>query len=161
AAELRALGFALCRILPGKKKPTDEGWPTRTLEPDDFKDGDQIGVLGGPLSDANRPGHALIAVDLDSPHALEDADTFLPATGMEEGREGKRRDHRYYLVPLASIPEWALSPADQGAAAALEQKGHRGPFKKAFNHAQTGKRVIDFVGTGGQVVAPSPGANAR
>ncbi|HEY1378083.1 MAG TPA: hypothetical protein VGF55_14880, partial [Gemmataceae bacterium] len=33
-------------------------------------------------------------------------------------------------------------------------KGHAGPFLKHFRHATTNKGVIDFVGTGGQVVCP-------
>ncbi|HEY1380566.1 MAG TPA: DUF3987 domain-containing protein, partial [Gemmataceae bacterium] len=69
-------------------------------------------------------------------------------------RPGKPRSHRYYLVPIASIPDWAVSTADQGAPAAVAAKGHAGPFLKHFKHATTNKGVIDFIGTGGQVVCP-------
>jgi hypothetical protein len=157
AARLRACGLALCKPDPGTKSPTYKGWPTRSLETGDFAESDLFGILCGPLSDGNRPGHALVVPDLDSLEAVEKADEFLPPTGMEEGRPGKPRDHRYYLVPLDSIPEWAWSQASQAAVAAKQLKGHPGPFKKGFNHAQTGKRLIDFLGTGGQVVCPSPG----
>jgi hypothetical protein len=161
AWHLRKAGFALCKPDPGEKKPTYKGWPTRSLEPDDFRDGDLIGILGGPLSDFNLPGHALVPIDLDDALALEKADDFLPPTGMEEGRPGKERDHRYYLTPLASIPDWAFSIATQSAPAAIAAKGHPGPWKKGFNHLETQKRLIDFLGTGGQVVCPSLGANER
>src|SRR5205823_3728830 len=101
--------------------------------------------------------HALVVPDLDHPLAIEKADGILPRTGMEEGRPGKPRDHRYFLVPLATIPEWAESEAEQAAAAAKQAKGHPGPFLKHIPHAETKERLIDFIGTGGQVVCPSPG----
>jgi putative DNA primase/helicase len=156
-ALLRARGFALCKPDPGEKKPTYRCWATRSLEADDFRDGDLYGILGGPLSDGNRPGHALVIIDLDGRAALEKADDYLPPTGMEEGKPEKPRDHRYFLVPLASVPPWAESPAEQAAEAARQAAGHPGPFKKGLNHARTKKRLIDFIGTGGQVVCPSPG----
>lgn len=156
-AALRSHGFALCKPDPGEKKPTYKGWSTRSLEPGDFEPGALIGILGGPLSDGGRPGHALIIIDLDAMEAVEKADAFLPPTAMEEGREGKARDHRYFLVPVDTIPPSMHSPAEQGASAATALTGHPGPAKRAFNHAETKERVIDFLGTGGQVVCPSPG----
>jgi putative DNA primase/helicase len=161
ASALRALGLALCKPDPGQKKPTYKGWPTRSLEADEFALGDLIGILGGPLSDCNRPGHALVPIDLDDAQAIDMADDFLPATGMEEGRPGKPRDHRYFLVPLSTIPDWAVSKAPQAAPAAKKAKGHPGPCKKQFRHQATRNILIDFLGTGGQVVCPSPGGNQR
>ena len=57
AAELLSLGLALCRPDPGQKKPTYRGWPTRSLKADNFGANDLYGILGGPLSDCNQPGH--------------------------------------------------------------------------------------------------------
>jgi hypothetical protein len=74
AGLLRSRGFALCKPDPGTKNPTDPGWPTRSLEPDDFAPGDLIGILGGPLSDGGRPGHAAVHIDLDSAAAIKAAD---------------------------------------------------------------------------------------
>jgi P4 family phage/plasmid primase-like protien len=156
-AMLRGRGFALCRPDKGEKKPTYKRWPTRSLEPDDFGEDDLIGILGGSLSDGNRPGRALVPIDLDDAEAIRLADEFLPTTGMEEGREGKPRDHRYYLVPLETIPSWAESNAAQAAPAARKAKGHPGPYLKHFDHIDTENRLIDFIGTGGQIVCPSPG----
>ena len=150
----RGRGFALCKPDPTEKKPTYKGWSSRSLDPDDFERADQVGILGGPLSDANRPEHALVTVDLDDHDAVTGADGYLPPTAMAEGRPGKPRSHRYYLVPFDSIPEWAESKADQASAAARRNKGHPGPFKKQFSHRETAKCVIDFIGTGGQVVCP-------
>jgi hypothetical protein len=131
---LRDRGFALCKPDPNEKKPTYKGWPTFTLEPGDFADGDMVGIICGPLSDGKRPRYALVIVDLDAYEALKLADTYLPRTAMEDGRKSKPRAHRYYLVPCDSIPDWAISTASQAAPAALEKKGHAGPFTKHFRH---------------------------
>lgn len=151
---LRGRGFAVCKPDPKEKKPTYRGWAARSLEVNDFGCGDQLGALGGALSDGGRPGHALVIIDLDAAAAVERADAHLPATDMSEGRPGKPRSHRYYLVPLDTIPKWAESTAEQGAAAARAKVGHPGPFKKQFRHRETGACVIDFIGTGGQCVCP-------
>ena len=76
----------MCRPDPAEKKPTYPKWGTRSVEPGDFQPGDQVGILGGPLSDGNRPGHALVIIDLDTADAIATADEFLPATGMIDGR---------------------------------------------------------------------------
>ena len=43
-------GFALARIKPGKKRPTDKGWNLRSFHPDAFREGDSIGIQTGRLS---------------------------------------------------------------------------------------------------------------
>jgi hypothetical protein len=154
ATILRARGFALCKPDPGGKAPTYKGWSARSLDATDFCPDDPIGILGGPLSDGSMPGHALVIIDLDCMVAVEKADLFLPATGMIEGRAGKPRSHRYYLVPVESIPVWARSLAGQGADAATKATGHPGPFLKHFKHRADKTSVLDFIGTGGQVVCP-------
>lgn len=154
AADLIARGFAVCRLLPGEKRPTYPGWTTRSLAPDDFGPGDNIGVLGGWLSDGGRPGHALVIIDLDHPDAVARADEFLPATGVIEGRAGKPQSHRYFLVPVDSIPPAHVSQAEQAAPAARAAGKHPGAAKKVFKLAATGKTAIDVIGTGGQVACP-------
>jgi putative DNA primase/helicase len=157
AAALRRAGLALCRVSAGQKKPTDPGWPTRSLEAGDFGPGDLYGIITGPLSHCNRPGHALVIVDADGRAAVERADEFLPATAMLEGKPDKPRDHRGFLIPLTTVPAWAESTAEQAAPAARRAAGHPGPFRKQFRHKETNKVLIDFLGTGGQAVCPSPG----
>ena len=103
-AALRCGGFSVCRIVPGQKKPAYRGWSTRSLEPHEFAPEDMVGVLGGSLSDAGRAGHALVILDIDDPAAVGLADSKLPPTAMVDGRAGKPRSHRYYLVPLGSVP---------------------------------------------------------
>src|SRR4051794_5478959 len=82
ARELIERGFALCKPDEGTKKPTYKNWPTRSLNPEEFAEGDLIGIMGGPLSDGNMAGHALVIIDLDAPKAVEEADTFLPPTNV-------------------------------------------------------------------------------
>lgn len=154
ADQLRQRGFAVCKPDRKEKKPTYKEWGTRSLEPSDYREGDQLGILGGPLSDGGKEAHALVIVDLDSPEAVKHAGEYLPLTGMSEGRASKPRSHRYYLVSFASIPEWAESRADQAATGAKRNKGHPGPFLKHFEHRESKKGVLDFIGTGGQVVCP-------
>ena len=152
AALLRSCGFALCKPDPAEKKPTYQRWGTYSLEASDFQADDMIGVIAGPLSDGGINQHALVIIDLDALKAVALADEFLPATGMEEGRKNKPRSHRYFLVPVASIPEWALSHAEQAAQAAIDETGHPGPFKKSFQ-TESNETLIDFIGTGGQAVS--------
>ena len=149
----RDCGLAIARIRADDKRPTTAGWSTHSAEPEEFAPTDSIGIQTGWLSNALHPGHSLVCVDLDSTAALDQADAYLPPTKMIEGRASKRRAHRYYLVPVASIPEWAVSTADQAAAAAIEFGMHSGAFKKQFRTFDDSV-AIDFLGTGGQAVAP-------
>jgi hypothetical protein len=78
----RSIGLAVAAIRPGEKVPGYRGWTRRSLEPQDFCPGAQVGLMPGRLSGD------LVCVDLDSPDALARADAFLPPTGMVEGRPG-------------------------------------------------------------------------
>ncbi len=130
----RSSGLAVAAIRPGEKVPGYAGWTLRTLEPQDFRRGDQVGLMPGRLSGD------LVCVDLDSAEALVRADEFLPPTGMVEGRPGKRRSHRYYRVTNVP-PELTAGPDVAG--------GIGGPRIRHFPGGG-----IDLIGTGGQVVAP-------
>ena len=151
AEEYRRRGLAVCRIRTGEKRPRDAGWTTRSAEPHEFKPGDGIGLVCGWPSDGGVVGQHLVCVDLDTSEAIEKAEQFLPPTAIE-GRGGKPRSHWWYFVTI--VPDWATSKADQAAAAAAAAGKAAGPFKKGFNHAATGVRVIDFQGSGGQAVVP-------
>ena len=80
---------------------------------------------------------------------------------MSEGRPGKPRSHRYYLVPNDSIPDWAQSHANRP-----RRRPRRRPDTPARSFGisgsrETGKGAIDFIGTGGQVVCPPSVGRAR
>jgi putative DNA primase/helicase len=151
AARLRQRGIAICLVDKSEKKPTYKRWGTFSKEPHQLKQDDSIGIISGPISAA--AGHSLVIVDLDSRSALELADSILPATGMIEGRPGKLRSHRYYIVPNDTIPTDWQSKADQAAKAAIEKYGHPGPRIMHFKGAD-GKGSLDFIGTGGMIVCP-------
>jgi P4 family phage/plasmid primase-like protien len=141
AAEYIKRGRAVCRLRPGEKRPMYNGWNLESLRPEDFHDGDSIGIIAG------RRSGDLVCVDLDSPEALTRADDFLPPTGMVEGRPGKPRSHRWYKV--TDIPEaWTSKKASGGIG---------GPLKTSFKHTETKKTIIDFIGTGGQAAVPPSG----
>ncbi len=152
ASEYIAAGFAICRLKPGEKQPRATGWPTKSAKADEFQPDDSIGLVCGWPSNGGKPGAFLVCVDLDTAEANEKADEFLPTTGAIEGRAGKPRSHRWYLV--TDIPDWATSKAKQPVEAALAVGNHPGPAKRGFTHAVTGERIIDFQGSGGQAVVP-------
>ena len=146
AADLIGRGYAVCALDPREKKPTYPEWPIRPLRPEDFRAGEGIGVLAGPLSGTS--GHALVFIDLDSPRAVALADDHLPPTGMMEGRAGKPRSHRGYMVRLATIPADQVSAAPMAGSAARQRYGHPGPRTSHF------AKTLDVIGTGGQVACP-------
>jgi hypothetical protein len=154
AARLRALGLALCKPAPGGKSPSHRGWPTYSLEPQDFGPLDPIGIITGPLSNYGRPGHCLVVPDLDAPAALAKAGRFLPRTGMVDGRPGKPASHPCYLVPLATVPREAWSISTLAAPAAVKACGFPGPKTRHFQDADTDENLIDFLATGAMVVCP-------
>ena len=129
ARKYRTLGLGLARLRYNAKKPTVRGWTTRSAEPDEFVVNEQIGILLGWPSDCAHPGYSLVCIDLDADAAVAHADEFLPPTGMIEGRAGKPRSHRYYLILNGSIPKWAVSSAPQAAKAAAANHRHAGPAK--------------------------------
>jgi putative DNA primase/helicase len=153
-ALLRERGFALCKPAPGGKNPTDTGWTLQSLEVDSFGSGDQLGIIGGPISNGNKSGHALVILDLDSPAVSLLASEYLPATNMTDGRSNKPKTHRYFLVPLNSIPAWGRSHAAKTSKPYEERFGHSGPFTKSFRDRETNKEAIKFIGTGAQCVCP-------
>jgi hypothetical protein len=104
----------------------------------------QIGIMGGSLS-----RHHCI-VDIDHPPLLEVADKKLPPTGMIEGREGKPWSHRYYVVtnvPTNYGPKKGAACHHLGGAGTVH-------LKEWAPQGQKRMTLVDFVGTGGQVVAP-------
>ena len=129
-------GLGICKLRPGKKLPQYKGWNRRSLLPERFRPGDGIGLLSGRLSGD------LVCVDIDCLKALEEADRYLPATGMIEGRPGKPRSHRWYKV--VDVPEaWTAKCAG----------GIGGPRTAQFKRG-VGDMVVEFRGTGTQAAVP-------
>ena len=152
-AELRTRGLAVCRINPTTKQANNPEWSSRSLEPSDFVDGGMVGIVCGWPSDGGRPGHALVAIDLDHQDAVARADEYLPPTDMVEGRPGKPRSHRYYLVPVDTIPGEHVSTAE--GALAGRDRGRDAPRPTiSLDSVETGKRSSASKGSGGMVVCP-------
>jgi P4 family phage/plasmid primase-like protien len=108
--------------------------------------------MTGAISGGGADG-GLVCVDLGGEWARELADEFLPKTGMIEGRPGKPRSHRYFVVK--NVPPQMRSDAAGNMG---------GPRTRHLKDAKTGKVTIDFLGTGAvSVVPPSahPSGEAR
>ena len=155
--EVRAIrdrGFGVCRLRSGQKRPLDKGWTTRSLEPDDFTAGDNVGLMAGWLSDGDKPGHVVVTIDIDDPAALALAASYLPPTGLVNGRPGKPKSHLSYLIPVGSIPIWAKNTAAGSAAAAHAAGLHPGTFSRSFK-ATDRSEMVRWVGNGQTVCPPS------
>ena len=155
AERYAAKGYFVCRVEPGEKNPKYKDWPLYPAPPESFTNHNHnIGIQAGPRSAPD--GYSFVWVDIDSLAALgvDDAEGVLPETGMIEGRPGKPRAHRGYLVPLDTIPE--PDHATGKTAHALSTQGKH-PGHKGTNFAGPGgELVIEVKGTGQQcVVAPS------
>jgi hypothetical protein len=134
----RCRGWAIVPIRAGEKRPTARLWTRHSFEPEDFDDTDSIGIQSGCLS-----GN-LVCIDLDDMLAVELADTYLPETGLVEGRPGKPRSHRWYKV--TNIPSELTAPSTVAG-------GLGGPRTRQFRKPD-GKVIVEFRGTGSQAVAP-------
>jgi P4 family phage/plasmid primase-like protien len=128
----RHLGLAVTRIVPGTKRPARSGWQRHSLQPEDFVDGDAVGLLTGRLSGD------VIALDLDGARPIDLALQFLPPTPMVEGRSSKPRSRLLYRA--REIPKAYESSAAGGIG---------GPQTVHFRGAK-----IDFLGTGSVLVLP-------
>jgi hypothetical protein len=118
---------------------------------DHFGPSDHIpdGVNAGDL--------ALVILDLDDADVLAAADDFLPPTGMEEGRPGKPRSHRYYLVDATKVPAAHTAgyggTAKQAVEAAAREDQYPGPRTRSFTRPGR-EEAFRLIGAGGQTACP-------
>ncbi len=88
-------GWRTVPIPPRSKRPVIEGWQNLRLDLADlaqhFTDGENIGVLLGPVSGG------LTDADLDCAELRSTADYFVPPTRKRFGRESSRESHRLYI----------------------------------------------------------------
>ena len=91
-----ARGWCVVPIRAREKRPTVDRWQELRLAEGHldahFQPGSNIGVILG------APSGWLVDVDLDSPEALQLADTFLPHTDAVSGRPGSPASHRWYIA---------------------------------------------------------------
>jgi hypothetical protein len=141
AADLRKRRIAICRLLPGKKNPIDEGWTLASLEPEDFDNypNANIGIQAGALS-----GN-LVIVDPDTPEIGREAQKRLPRTMTDVVDPSGGKCHLSYRV--TDIPPWAIAARNVAGGAG-------GPRTFHFHNA-SGKPIgLDFLGTGAQAACP-------
>jgi len=99
-------GWQVVPLTAGTKACKDEHWTKLIFKPEDFKDGDNIGIrsIGG-----------LVDIDCDSPEVVAMASAFLPKTGAIYGRPNKPRAHWLYR----SVFERLIAYKDYAASATL------------------------------------------
>lgn len=83
-------GWPVVPLTPRSKACKSDDWTTTVYRPDDFEEGDNIGI---------RSVGGLVVVDLDCDEAVKMADAFLPKTGAVWGRPSKLRSKRLHLCP--------------------------------------------------------------
>ena len=107
ARDLKARGLSPIPVPHKEKGPRIKGWQTLRLASDDLP---QF-FNSAPANIGTLLGESvgwIVDVDLDHAHAVRLADSFLPATGMVWGRDGKPRSHRLYrLTRPADTRKWA------------------------------------------------------
>ena len=81
-------GWQVVPLLQNSKACKDEKWTKLIFKPDDFRDGDNIGI---------RSVQGLVDIDCDSPEVVAMAAAFLPPTGAVYGRPNKPRAHWLYV----------------------------------------------------------------
>jgi len=94
AADYLRRGFEVLPLIPGTKKSDNEKWMSMTFAPEDFKEGDNLGI---------RSVKGLTIIDEDCPEAVACAETFLPPTGAVFGRASKPRSKRLYRSSFDKI----------------------------------------------------------
>ncbi|MBA3590302.1 phage/plasmid primase, P4 family, partial [Methylibium sp.] len=154
AAQYRAYtlrGFALCRMKCGKN-PTDTGWPLHPrMSSDDFADGQNVGLICGPLS--GRRVMLDLDFDPEDTDAWSAADELLPDTGEVDGRPGRPRAHRNYVVTDKEFPDSVL-PKIGGKVRAAMDEGKLPRFPGTRHWTNGNGRGIDLLGAGAQGAIP-------
>jgi len=84
------------------KAPREPGWPTKTYDAADLREGMQVGVkLGVEIA----PGHFLGDCDFDWAPGIPYVRRFLPKTGFVFGRKSKPFGHAFYTTssPIVTV----------------------------------------------------------
>lgn len=97
-------GFRLVFFPTRTKGPIGKdavGWTTRIYTPEDYHEGDNVGVMTGHEI---APGRYLVDIDLDWPDGLPLTRRLLPPTGFGFGRLSRKISHAFYTTstPLIS-----------------------------------------------------------
>lgn len=128
AADLIDTIGPVTRLRPRSKVPVNSGWQHGGCSPEDFGPDDNIGILLGPVVDA----------DLDDPMARELAREFLPATGAIFGRASSPASHWLYRC---SNPGRTRRWTDPDGGCIVELRGIGGQTMAPPSTHPSGERV--------------------
>jgi hypothetical protein len=124
-------GWGIIPLRPREKRPCHRDWPKLRVGYDDVDTYFPPSEFGWNLGiKTGEPSRNRVDIDLDAKEVLPIADEFLPPTGLESGREGKPRSHRWYEI------EGDL------------------PATKKFPDPGSNDMLLEFRSTGGQTAAP-------
>lgn len=79
----------------GTKECRDSNWKVRIYRPEDFEEGDNVGIR--LVKESDERSKKLVAVDLDAPECVALADKFLPPSSASWGRPSKNPSQILYL----------------------------------------------------------------
>ncbi len=100
-------GWPLVPVRAGDKRPIHADWLRRSFSPEDFSEGDNVGVKLGAA-----PLH-LVDLDLDCPEAIIAAGILAPST-RTSGRASKPRSHHWFSCPGYESRTFHDVPAQAG-----------------------------------------------
>lgn len=89
-------GFRLIFYPPRTKGPTEQGWHRVEYKPEDYHEGQNVGVITGhEISE----GKFLADIDFDWEDGVKLAKKLLPPTEFGYGRETRKLSHVFYTTP--------------------------------------------------------------
>jgi predicted P-loop ATPase len=92
----------------GPKGLHAEDWQLQEYRPEDYKEGQNIGIVTGHEIE---PGKFLVDVDFDWPEGLPLVKKLLPATGFGYGRPSRKLSHAFFTTPTP-LPSKKYSDID-------------------------------------------------
>jgi predicted P-loop ATPase len=93
-------GFRLVFYETKTKGPREPGWTTKEYRPEDYRDGQNVGVM---LGTEVAPGQYLVDIDFDWPEGVRLARHILPNAGFGFGRDSRKVSHAFYLSPTPLV----------------------------------------------------------
>jgi predicted P-loop ATPase len=88
-------GFKLVFYATKTKGPREKGWNSKECKPEDYQEGQNVGVL---LGTEIAPGRFLVDVDFDWPQGIPLAKRLLPGTMFGFGRDTRQLTHVFFTT---------------------------------------------------------------
>jgi predicted P-loop ATPase len=94
-SDYQARGFKLVYYATKTKGPREKDWTTKTYTPEDYRDGQNVGIITGVEI---KPGQFLVDIDFDWPDGIPLSPRLLPNTNFGFGRASRPVSHAFYTV---------------------------------------------------------------